>query len=124
MNRQGGGFGMRYTNRRTGFARLAILICVSVAPGQCGGGADLSGSRHFDVVGNQRVDDASVLVFAGIEPGQTVSAGQVNDARQRIQGSGLFETVEVIPQGSTTAHRGAGIPDDQRDRDRGQPADR
>ncbi|MBF9029907.1 outer membrane protein assembly factor BamA [Rhodobacterales bacterium HKCCE3408] len=55
----------------------------------------------FDVVGNVRVDDASVLTYAGIAPGQTVSAAEINDARQRVQNSGLFETVEVSPQGST-----------------------
>ena len=100
MNRQGGGFGMRYIHWRKGVARVAMLICVSVALASAAAAQNFR-FTNFDVVGNQRVDDASVLVFAGIEPGQTVSAGQVNDARQRIQGSGLFESVEVIPQGST-----------------------
>lgn len=53
------------------------------------------------VEGNTRVGDAAVITRAGIAPGQTVSAGQVNDALQNLQTSGLFETVSVVPQGST-----------------------
>ncbi len=56
-----------------------------------------------DVVieGNERVDAASILRFAGIGRGEAVSAGALNDAYQRIVDSGLFEAVEVLPQGST-----------------------
>lgn len=53
------------------------------------------------VEGNNRVDAGSVLRFAGIGRGTAVSAGELNDAYQRIIASGLFEEVEVIPQGST-----------------------
>lgn len=55
----------------------------------------------FDVQGNLRTNDASVLQVAGLSPGTTVSAGQVNDALQRLQNSGLFEEVEVAPRGNT-----------------------
>lgn len=51
--------------------------------------------------GNQRVEDGTILSFAGISRGVTVSAGELNDAAQRVRDSGLFETVEVTPQGST-----------------------
>ncbi|WP_166486123.1 outer membrane protein assembly factor BamA [Jannaschia sp. CCS1] len=65
--------------------------------------ADAQGFRFnsFDVQGNQRTNDASVLQVAGLAPGTTVSAGQVNDALQRLQNSGLFESVEVAPRGNT-----------------------
>ncbi|MCB6177489.1 outer membrane protein assembly factor BamA [Rhodobacter sp. Har01] len=53
------------------------------------------------VEGNERVDAPTIVAYAGIERGAEVSAGALNDAYQRIVGSGLFETVEVIPQGST-----------------------
>ena len=53
------------------------------------------------VEGNTRIGDSAVLSRAGIAPGQTVTAGQVNDALQSLQSSGLFETVSVNPQGST-----------------------
>lgn len=54
-----------------------------------------------DVNGNLRVDDATVLSYAGIKPGQALSAAQLNDAYQRIAGTGLFETVSLEPRGNT-----------------------
>jgi len=53
------------------------------------------------IEGNTRVDAATILSFAGIAKGQEITAGGLNDAYQRINRSGLFETVEMIPQGST-----------------------
>ncbi|RJL04822.1 outer membrane protein assembly factor BamA [Paracoccus siganidrum] len=52
------------------------------------------------IEGAQRVEPATVLSYANIARGQDVSAGELNDALQRLQNSGLFETVEVVPQGS------------------------
>ncbi|ABD55370.1 surface antigen (D15) [Jannaschia sp. CCS1] len=77
---------------------LLMLSLVAVAAP-----ADAQGFRFnsFDVQGNQRTNDASVLQVAGLAPGTTVSAGQVNDALQRLQNSGLFESVEVAPRGNT-----------------------
>jgi outer membrane protein insertion porin family len=53
------------------------------------------------ITGNDRVDAATILSYAGIARGQAVSAGELNDATQRIVNSGLFETVELQPQGGT-----------------------
>ncbi|WP_306114086.1 MULTISPECIES: outer membrane protein assembly factor BamA [unclassified Roseovarius] len=53
------------------------------------------------VEGNQRIETATILTYANIERGQTVSAAQVNDAYQAILGSGLFESVEIEPRGGT-----------------------
>jgi outer membrane protein insertion porin family len=57
------------------------------------------------IEGNQRVDPATILAFAGISRGDEVSAAGLNDAFQRIQNSGLFESVELVPQGSTLVIR-------------------
>ncbi len=57
------------------------------------------------VEGNQRVDNATILAYAGISRGEEVSAAVLNDAYQRIVNSGLFETVEIDPQGSTLVIR-------------------
>ncbi|WP_290691110.1 MULTISPECIES: outer membrane protein assembly factor BamA [unclassified Haematobacter] len=57
------------------------------------------------VVGNQYVDTATISTYAGISQGRTVSAGQLNDAYQRIMNSGLFESVDLEPQGSTLVVR-------------------
>ncbi|MER5171448.1 outer membrane protein assembly factor BamA [Thioclava kandeliae] len=53
------------------------------------------------ITGNQRVDNATVLGTAGIKAGESMSAGELNAAYQKLQSSGLFETVELVPQGST-----------------------
>lgn len=56
---------------------------------------------NVEIRGNDRVDAATILNYAGISRGQEVSAAQLNDAYQRILNSNLFETVELVPQGST-----------------------
>jgi outer membrane protein insertion porin family len=53
------------------------------------------------VEGNDRVDAPTVAGFLGFGPGDAVTGGMLNDATQRLVNSGLFESVEVIPQGST-----------------------
>ncbi|WP_242601423.1 outer membrane protein assembly factor BamA [Pseudaestuariivita atlantica] len=57
--------------------------------------------QSVSVQGNERIETATILTYAGIARGQSVSAGQVNQAAQRIRDSGLFESVTVEPQGST-----------------------
>ncbi|GFE50128.1 outer membrane protein assembly factor BamA [Roseobacter cerasinus] len=47
--------------------------------------------------GNLRVGDAAILTRAGIAPGQTVSAAELNAALQRLVDSGLFESVDFDP---------------------------
>lgn len=53
------------------------------------------------VEGNQLVDAATVAGFARINRGATVSAGELNAAFQRLTNSGLFETVDLVPSGTT-----------------------
>jgi len=52
------------------------------------------------IEGNQRIEAATILSFAGIARGETVTAAQLNEAYQEILGSGLFEEVEIEPQGN------------------------
>ena len=54
----------------------------------------------FVVEGNQRVEDGTILSVAGLAPGVGLSTSELNAAGQEIRNSGLFETVELIPQGS------------------------
>jgi outer membrane protein insertion porin family len=56
---------------------------------------------NVTIEGNERVDAATILNYAGIRRGEEVSAAALNDAYQRILNSNLFETVEMVPQGST-----------------------
>lgn len=77
----------------------STALCLGLALG----GVAQAQSFTFNSVaieGNQRIEPGTILSFAGIARGQTVSAAELNDAYQRILGSGLFETVEIIPQGS------------------------
>jgi outer membrane protein insertion porin family len=57
------------------------------------------------VEGNVSVDPATILSYAGIRRGEEVSAAGLNDAFQRISNSGLFESVELDPQGGTLVIR-------------------
>ncbi|WP_372572848.1 outer membrane protein assembly factor BamA [Ruegeria jejuensis] len=57
--------------------------------------------NSVQVEGNERIETSTIITRTGIEPGKEVSAGQLNDAVQRVLDSGVFETVEMIPRGST-----------------------
>lgn len=55
--------------------------------------------------GAQGVDAETALSIANIRRGADLSAGDLNDAQQRLQASGLFETVEIVPSGKTLVIR-------------------
>jgi outer membrane protein insertion porin family len=57
--------------------------------------------NNVQVEGNQRIQTATIITYAGIERGKSVSGGELNDAYQRILDSGVFETVDLEPRGST-----------------------
>ena len=57
------------------------------------------------IEGNERIEAATILNYAGIARGEAVSAGALNDAYQRIVQSGLFEAVELVPNGGTLVIR-------------------
>ncbi len=72
-----------------------LLLCVFAASAH----AQTFRFSEFEVQGNQRIETATILSSLGVTAGQTVTAGQLNDGFQRLQASGLFETVEIVPQG-------------------------
>ncbi|MCV6585128.1 MAG: outer membrane protein assembly factor BamA [Marinibacterium sp.] len=57
------------------------------------------------VEGNQRIETATILSYLGFEPGESVSAAQLNAGYQNILDSGVFEEVELDPRGSTLVIR-------------------
>lgn len=57
------------------------------------------------IEGNSLIEDATILKFAGIARGTSMSAAELNDAYQRIADSGLFEAVELVPSGGTLVIR-------------------
>ena len=85
-----------------GVLRLGLVAMVAFVMLGLSAPAEAQSYRFnsVSIEGNQRVDGATILNYAGIARGETVSAAELNDAYQRILGSGLFETVTIEPQGS------------------------
>ncbi|WP_342071111.1 outer membrane protein assembly factor BamA [Yoonia algicola] len=54
----------------------------------------------FEVEGNLRVAEGTILTFGGLAPGAGLSLAELNTAGQNIRASGLFESVDLIPQGN------------------------
>ena len=72
--------------------------------------AGATGAQDFafntvTIEGNQRVADGTILSFAGISAGTALSAAALNTAGQQIRASGLFESVELVPQGGSLVIR-------------------
>lgn len=79
-------------------AVLAALLSAVVQPVH----VDAQGTAVFsrvDVAGNQRIEADTVRVFAGIEPGVPVTPEQINLAVRKLYDTGLFESVDVMPEG-------------------------
>ncbi|MBA97849.1 outer membrane protein assembly factor BamA [Sulfitobacter sp.] len=78
----------------------AMLSVAWMVPGQ----EAQAQSYQFNTVqieGNERVGDSAILSRAGIVRGRAISGGQLNDAYQNLQASGLFESVAIEPRGNT-----------------------
>ncbi|MGL6210616.1 MAG: POTRA domain-containing protein, partial [Paracoccaceae bacterium] len=102
------GAGIRRKVSTTGFLRPALLAILLGGTGLSAAFFTPAFSQAYSfsdvrIEGNQRVDAATILGFAGIKRGQPLSAGELNDAYQRIVNSGLFESVAIDPQGGTLA---------------------
>ena len=54
----------------------------------------------IDVVGNLRIESSTIRSYAGISTAQSLSASDLNAAYQSIASSGLFEEVEIVPNGA------------------------
>ena len=80
-------------------ALIGLTVLFSALPGTAQ--AQQFRFTSIQVEGNLRIEDGTVVNFAGISPGEALTAGQVNDAIQRIRYSGLFESVDATPRGNT-----------------------
>ncbi|MFG6591232.1 outer membrane protein assembly factor BamA [Sulfitobacter sp. 1A12157] len=80
-------------------------LCVMLSVAWLVPGSQAQAQQYqFDTVvidGNERIGDSAILRRAGIGRGQAVTGGQLNDAYQNLQNSGLFESVSLEPQGGT-----------------------
>ncbi len=93
--------------KRTKAASVAIFLALSTASPAVFSPAFAQSYSFSSVIveGNERVDVATILGFLGIARGQSVTAAQLNDGYQRVVNSGLFELVDVAPQGGTLVIR-------------------
>jgi hypothetical protein len=86
---------------RRGSARaggLLMLALAMMAPSQPSDAQATATFSRIDVAGTQRIDPETVRVFAGLEPGVPVTPEEINLAVRRLFASGLFESVEVVPE--------------------------
>lgn len=83
-----------------GASFCALMSVAWMAPAQ----QSVAQEFRFNTVeinGNVRIGDSAILQRAGISRGVPVSGGQLNDAFQNLQNSGLFESVAIEPRGGT-----------------------
>ena len=95
----------RILGRKSLGASLALMLVSGLMAFATPATAQNFNFSNVAVEGNQRIETATILTYLGFGRGEAVSAGQVNDAAQRIRATGLFETVDVVPQGSTLVIR-------------------
>ncbi|MDC0737068.1 outer membrane protein assembly factor BamA [Cognatishimia sp. SS12] len=85
--------------RRTAFA-FSVLVSTGFLLAPDSANAQSYRFNGLVIEGNNRIEDAAIASYAGISQGQVVSAGDLNEAYQRILATGLFETVELTPRGN------------------------
>ena len=89
-----------YSSGLKGLAFSLLITTAWVAPA-----AQVSAQQYqfnsVQIDGNQRIGTSAILSQAGIVPGRPITAGELNDAYQRLNNSGLFESVAISPQGNT-----------------------
>ncbi|RQP04939.1 MAG: outer membrane protein assembly factor BamA [Paracoccus sp. BP8] len=100
------------TDRKLGKGALALISALAVAAPVAMTAVPASAYvfSNVRIEGNQRIEPATILSHLDLPRGQDVSAGALNDALQRLQNSGLFETVELVPSGGTLVVRVAEYP--------------
>lgn len=90
---------------KTVFQRIIVVLFIAITMGYAtaplGAQAQTYRFNTVKIEGNQRIESATILTYAGIARGETISAARLNDAYQRVLGSGLFESVEIEPRGGT-----------------------
>ena len=101
------GRAVAYSAVKTALLRVSVVLFLAFSMGYVAtpnmAQAQTYRFSQVKIEGNQRIEPATILSYAGIARGETVSAAQLNDAYQRILNSGLFESVSVEPRGGTLA---------------------
>ena len=84
--------------RSRGRAKAVIGFIFALAMASAASAQDFQFSSIL-VDGNERIPDATIVSVADVGRGEVVTAAELNDVVLRLQASGLFETVEIIPNG-------------------------
>ncbi|WP_425280916.1 outer membrane protein assembly factor BamA [Roseibium denhamense] len=84
----------------------AVFSTGSLLPASFGpvGGAtqaEAAVARNIEVRGTSRIDADTVIGYMTIVPGRSYSAFDVDESLKALYATGLFETVEITPRGST-----------------------
>ena len=100
------------TDRKLGKGALALISALAVAApvAMVASSASAYVFGNVRIEGNQRIEPATILSYLDLPRGQDVSPGALNDAMQRLQNSGLFEKVELLPSGGTLVVKVAEYP--------------
>ena len=80
---------------------ISLLVSSTWMAGTMPADAQNYSFNKFVIDGNSRIGNSAILSQAGIARDQSVIAGQLNDAFQKLQNSGLFESVAISPAGNT-----------------------
>ena len=81
----------------------AVLLFSSMISIGAASGASAQTYRFtvIDVEGNTLIDDDTVVSFARIVRGRSMTASELNAAYQRVAGTGFFRAVDFVPRGNT-----------------------
>lgn len=79
------------------FAVLACGIVLDMGFATQAQAQAVASFSRIDVSGNIRIAADTIRVIANLPTGVEVTPGQINEAKQRLVASGLFESVEVYP---------------------------
>lgn len=77
----------------------AIMLSLAVLPTSFAV-AQTYGFSTVAIEGNARIEDDTILSYLGFGRGESVTAGELNAAGQRLRETGLFESVDITPSGN------------------------
>ncbi len=83
-----------------GMLAVAAIFMLGLFAASSGAEAQTFRFNSVSVEGNQVIDDATIVGFARIPRGRAVSASELNQAFQRVSGTGFFRTVDFAPSGN------------------------
>jgi outer membrane protein insertion porin family len=81
-------------------AVLALLSLCLVVPAGAQAPAQGTVAQRIVVEGNQRIEEATVLSYMVVRPGQAYNAQMIDLSLKTLYGTGLFSDVQIVPAGS------------------------